>query len=320
MTLIDDEVESKPPVPFDTVYIDGDEVIYQAGFASQKTNYRVYILDNLEEGDHIAQFKYKKDAVAYCDEYCDGVHDPKTDCGSGVLIPFIEVQSPGIARWNAKAYIKSIMDNTGAKSALLYFTASDNFRIKRATIQPYKGNRSESSKPYHFKTIKQYLQEFYCWSETPGLEADDCLGIKGFDSWVRGYNGIIATNDKDLNMVPGWRYIPGKKRIVKIGPVQANNFFFVQMLTGDSTDNIPGLFKLSSGKAKATKAIKDWVIEGANTYERWCRVWYVYYYHTDLTEDEVDSAVWEIGDLLWMKRTEQTNLRGFIELQKGAYA
>ena len=67
----------------------------------------------------------------------------------------------------------------------------------------------------------------------------------------------IATLDKDLDGVPGWHYVWKGKRegVFYVTETEADRFFYTQMLTGDATDNIPGLFKMVGVKALAkTKA------------------------------------------------------------------
>ena len=79
-----------------------------------------------------------------------------------------------------------------------------------------------------------------------GQEADDALSIA---ACTLGHG--IATIDKDLDGCPGWHYNWAKENIYYVTEVEANRFFYTQMLTGDSTDNIPGLFKRTGKKAMA---------------------------------------------------------------------
>lgn len=53
----------------------------------------------------------------------------------------------------------------------------DNFRIKLATIKPYKGNRADKEKPKHYDRIRGFLSDLPNVVMTRGMEADDALGI-----------------------------------------------------------------------------------------------------------------------------------------------
>lgn len=163
----------------------------------------------------------------------------------------------------------------------LYLTGDDNFRIKVATTKPYKGNRT-SSKPFHFNNLKVYMEAHYNTKVASGMEADDLISI---DHTLDPDNTVICTRDKDLRMVPGYHYGWecngqagfGPSRIDDIGYLELTKkgitgggfkFFCSQLITGDSTDNIPGLprkgpaaaFKLLDS-CSSIKGMKDVVKE-----------------------------------------------------------
>ncbi|MEI2422715.1 hypothetical protein V6O07_20725, partial [Arthrospira platensis SPKY2] len=59
----------------------------------------------------------------------------------------------------------------------------------------------------------------------------------------------------DLKMVPGWHYRWDTSTLKEIPPLQISEeeglkWFYTQMLTGDPTDNIPGLYMVGPVKAK----------------------------------------------------------------------
>ena len=140
---------------------------------------------------------------------------------------------------------------------ILFLTGKTNFRDDIAVTKPYKGTR-KSEKPFHFENITVYMYNQYEVRLTEGLEADDLMSIEqcsGLDETV------ICTRDKDLRMVPGWHYgwECGAQR--EFGPIFVDGdgaldlaldkkpkkltgfgdiFFYSQLLTGDSVDNIPG--------------------------------------------------------------------------------
>ena len=66
---------------------------------------------------------------------------------------------------------------------------------------------------------------------------------------------ILDSEDKDLNQVPGWHYNPRKRTMYFITELQGWRNLYTQMLTGDTADNIPGIKGL--GPKKALKALQD---------------------------------------------------------------
>lgn len=172
-----------------------------------------------------------------------------------------------LARLDGK--IKQIVREAGADEYVVYVTGKGNFREYVATIKPYKGNRPEE-KPYHYKNIKAYFEGTNNHEVifTQGIEADDAMGIEQmaryfkvgtFNDYVKDTAPtIICSRDKDMKMIPGWHYEwshgeEKKKEPFFINETQAINWFFQQLLTGDSVDNIPGLF----GVGNKSKLVLD---------------------------------------------------------------
>jgi len=175
--------------------------------------------------------------------------------------------------------IAKILEETEATDYHLYLTDSkSNFRIPVATILPYKGQRP-SDKPPHWENIREHLIEEYDAEVIYGMEADDALGIAQSQDWEEAlglqatddwdfaagkmskYCGtIICSRDKDLSMIPGWHYQweCGKQAMRKwfVNETDGIRFFYQQLLTGDSTDNILGLFGVGA-KAASVKALEN---------------------------------------------------------------
>lgn len=162
--------------------------------------------------------------------------------------------------------IKKIIDASGADEYVMYLTGKDNFRNDIATIKPYKGHRI-SPKPFHYQKIKDYLQSSkkHKVITVDGYEADDAMSIAQYDSlFNKGEvdGSIICSRDKDLRMVPGWHYswASGKQKEKDpfyVSEVQGWRWFFTQLLTGDPTDNIPGLYKIGPKHAETHLAKAD---------------------------------------------------------------
>ena len=85
-------------------------------------------------------------------------------------------------------------------------------------------------------------------------EADDLFGMY---SSADPENTVIQTQDKDMRMLPGWHLTWDDRQITYVAPgvydhkfndkQYGTKWFWLQMLHGDSADNIPGLPKYQSG-------------------------------------------------------------------------
>ena len=83
------------------------------------------------------------------------------------------------------------------------------------------------------------------------LEADDLIGMM-----VSSGKAIGVTIDKDLRQVPGWHLNPDKEQDpIFVSEEEGDRFFYKQWMSGDSTDNIPGLWRV--GPKKAEKVLVD---------------------------------------------------------------
>jgi 5'-3' exonuclease len=198
--------------------------------------------------------------------------------------------------------LERILEATGCTEYVIYLTGKGNFRENLATIKPYKGNRS--GKPKLYKLMREWLQFKFQAEVIHGMEADDKLAIE-----QKG-DTVICSRDKDLRMVEGWHYgyQCGKqpefklKWIDKLGYLERNDkgkvkggglmFFYLQMLTGDTTDNIQGVPKV--GDVKAYNILKDCTTEQ----EMFSLVYQEYV--KGYGEDNAREAMLENGNLLWM--------------------
>jgi 5'-3' exonuclease len=136
--------------------------------------------------------------------------------------------------------INEIMQNTGTHQSVCVIKGKDNFRYQVA--EDYKGNRKDNLEP----DIKERLTDLYNHSkdfsmEADGMEADDLCHIL---SKTAAENTIIAHMDKDLNAISGWHYNFKKLNTYKVTPEEGYLFLMKQILTGDSSDNIKGLFRV----------------------------------------------------------------------------
>ena len=206
------------------------------------------------------------------------------------------------ARHSLRQRVQGVMDGCECKKAQLFLTGDTNFRNELSDT--YKANRKGADKPVHIDALKEFAIESLDAIVSENEEADDLLGIHAVqDGWG------IATLDKDLDGVPGWHYVWKGKRegLYEVTPVEADRFFYTQMLTGDSTDNIPGLFKMVGVKALAkTKAPIQDMTDPLEMYQYVRSVYAEGYENVGMCMDDMDSVLddWltRIGGQLWIRR------------------
>lgn len=141
--------------------------------------------------------------------------------------------------------IYEMVKQSGATHYITFVSKStNNFRFNIAKSAPYKGNRKKTDMPPVFIGLKAYLYQkpsFIC----NDFEADDGVGL--FKTYFNnlGIETIICSPDKDvLEQIPGVHYNYGKNEVVSTTEEQAERFLYLQVLMGDSTDNIPGIPKV----------------------------------------------------------------------------
>jgi DNA polymerase-1 len=123
---------------------------------------------------------------------------------------------------------------------------SDNYR--RDYWPQYKAHRDiNKHTPEALPEAEQYVRTLGTPLSVPRLEADDLMGMMASSG-----KAIAVTIDKDLRSVPGWHWNPDKEEApVLVDEALADRNFYTQWLTGDSTDNVPGIWKLGPKKAAA---------------------------------------------------------------------
>ena len=148
---------------------------------------------------------------------------------------------------STKLYVNQIIEDCGCTSYTIYLTPKKTFRNK--VRGDYKGNRKGIAKPVHLDAIRTYLVSIYKAVVVNNIEADDALGLKQDDTTC------IASIDKDLLMCEGRHYNFVKKEQKFVTPEEGTRFFYQQMITGDTADNILGIRGL--GAVKASKLLQD---------------------------------------------------------------
>lgn len=214
-------------------------------------------------------------------------------------------------------YVKEIMDGKikfiyeavgGDEPPMLFLTGPTNFRNDVAKQKGYKISRKDKVKPFHHANLKAYCQAAYDCFQMEGLEADDLMSIVQ----TKESSTVICTRDKDLRQVPGWHYgwECGKQPEFKLqlvdeeGSIElAGNrksikgtgmwFFYSQLLTGDVTDDIPGIDGVGAVKAYTLLSPCENLLDAFSV---------IVAEYAEAYGDDWEAMLTEQGQLLWMVR------------------
>ncbi len=176
----------------------------------------------------------------------------------------------------------------------------DNFRYGIAKSKPYKAGR-EGKKPILTGDVLEYMKQHWGAEEVDGEEAEDKVSYVNMR--LLGFNSddtipIMVHIDKDINNTPGWHYNFVKDELYLVSTFKAAYNFYHQMLTGDSTDSIPGLPGIGTSRADA-KLYKHKTIEQLHN-----TVLAEYMDHHTRDREAGQAYFLEQGRLLWIRRKE----------------
>lgn len=182
----------------------------------------------------------------------------------------LEVEPLKHALYNVNSMIKYCLKESGTTNYRGFLTSSDKSNYRFTLYKYYKENRVKcaiecgdphpydcheklghklrSEKPYWYKEIQEFLVSRWKAEVISGEEADDACSYThcsynnySFDKDV--YNSIVWSFDKDFNNIPGWHGNYTKKEIYYVSEIEALRNFYLQILTGDTSDGIPRIKK-----------------------------------------------------------------------------
>jgi DNA polymerase-1 len=153
----------------------------------------------------------------------------------------------------------NVYETIFATDYAMAFGGPSNFRV--SLYPEYKANRkkSKSTRPDWFLDLKSDIVEDYegaCLSDN--CEADDLVRIWATECKALEKDCVVISVDKDLDCIAGRHLNPRTQQTYSIDPNWADNFYWKQILMGDSVDNIPGIPGIGTKKA-------DIILEGSNT-------------------------------------------------------
>lgn len=227
---------------------------------------------------------------------------------------------PGRARRAAFDRIEMTRLRTGCDSVTMHLSASGCTKADRyviATVKPYQGQRS-GKKPRNWAYLREVFEHYEGPLFRPKIwqqrEADDGIAYCAETADI-----VIATRDKDMRMLPGlhinWMtneltHVPrGAWDVTGTDGLQYGlKWFYLQLLQGDTADNIPGVPKLngvSCGDARATKYLAGVPSRDA-AYARIATA-YGEHYGSGWADALAEQAA-----LLWLRTDAQASLRNVL--------
>ena len=114
---------------------------------------------------------------------------------------------------------------------------SDYPTFRHDIHQEYKANRIGKRKPLGMRDIRQWVNAEYESRTCRGLEADDTMALLAMGGLYR--DPIIVSIDKDMRTVPC--SLLANDQVETVTLLDANRTWMKQALTGDTSDNYPGI-------------------------------------------------------------------------------
>lgn len=213
----------------------------------------------------------------------------------------VENEDEWIAIARTNDTIRLILAETNCDDFKIYLSDSaNNFRLK--LYPAYKANRVQP-KPKHYQAIKDHLIKEWGAIVSLGQEADDALGIN------QTTDTIICSIDKDLYQIPGEHYNFVTKVFKTVSPEEGLRYFYNQLLTGDRTDNIPGIYGIGPKKAeKALTGLSDELAFYEKVVEMYCEYFMKENELIELSEipiQQIKDTILRNGRLLKIRQQEE---------------
>jgi DNA polymerase-1 len=228
---------------------------------------------------------------------------------------------PGQARQNLIDKLRAARAACGAEAVKIVTTArasNKGFRYAIARVKPYQGHRGDSRRPKNWEFLRELLEtgdvaEGMEVEFTSMAEADDL-----FSRYAKGHpDCVIYTQDKDMRMVPGWHLDWLTHILFKLDvdtwekvyneKVWGRKWFWLQVLQGDTADNIPGLpFYVVGDKEKriGEKTALDMLSKCKSDMQALivARDLYASYYKDRWLVELLEQAI-----LVWMRNDQTSN-------------
>ncbi len=165
------------------------------------------------------------------------------------------------AIWHFLNTLRKFLEENNYNKVVVFWDSDTNSSQRRIIYPKYKLNRKDDSNEFkqasyesQKQRVKQYLEEMFVRQvEVEHSEADDLIAY--YCKISEDENKTIFSSDRDLTQLISEKvsiYSPSTKRYYKMGDtikmsdfeVPHFNVKTIKILTGDSSDNIDGIFYL----------------------------------------------------------------------------
>lgn len=300
------------------VIVDADPIVYRAGFAGESHTRRV--VWSPPDSDDIFEVYFEpkdgKTAGKMKKEWLENFEEPPVILEEEIIVvpedlEYVLATVKAMLRETRNAVAEHFDLSQDDVILRVLLTGPGNFRNEIATVKPYKGNRKDAHKPYWYQQIRNYLTDWWDAQVVEGREADDECAILQYKI---NHEGVIATIDKDLDQVPGWHYDYVRKTFYKTEEDEGHLLFYKQVLSGDSTDNIPGCYKI--GSTRASRIVDEMYLEHGMDHKKiWEKILEVYAasldqygedcpYYDKAHEEGIERVAIEMARLVKMQEYE----------------
>lgn len=224
--------------------------------------------------------------------------------------------SPAAARANLLSRVRGLVSSSGADKVEMHLTGAGSNKRQRyaiATVKPYQGRRKKEHKPKNWAFLREVLQtpglgwDVFVWNDR---EADDALAMTAH----LNKDVVIGSADKDMRMIEARHIALDTHEVVDVrefdvlgetGKQYGMKWFYLQLLQGDSVDNIPGLEQYldANGKPKLCgPKTAEALLTGCSDEIAALRTVVTYYsgYYKDWADRMVEQAA-----LLWLSQGEK---------------
>jgi len=154
------------------------------------------------------------------------------------------------AKMSFKTQVDVIRERTGVSEFVCCLSDSSENNFRKTVYPDYKSNRKKTRKPVGYKALIEWIEDNYPTLRKPTLEADDVMGILATKPENEG-KCIIVSDDKDMKTIPCRLYQPTNDEHLTLTEQDADKYFLMQTLTGDTTDGYKGLAGIGPKKAEA---------------------------------------------------------------------
>lgn len=230
--------------------------------------------------------------------------------------------SAGEARTNALNKMLRAAEASGSGRIIVHLSdrnCDKGLRFFIAEARPYQGQRNTGRKPKNWEILREWLEGYdgnrFTVKNWRDREADDGMAYCAEQSYLIDRPGAVLTADKDMRMFAGlhmdWKthqmveIPPGTYDRVAFDKQFGHKWFWMQMIQGDTADNIPGVPR--SGE----KAAQDLLRGTASNAEAFERVLQLY---KDKLGDHYPHYFVEQAGLLWMRTDIRADVLDFLRM------